>query len=284
MTNSKVWIVGAKGQLGMAISSHLDRLEFEILNTDKDDVDITDNKEVIRFGDSMRPETIINCAGLTDMKECERDPEKAYLVNAIGARNLSISARKTGAKLIHLSTDDVFGEFSLEPKNEFDPPSPTTVYGRSKLAGENFIREFATKHMIIRSSWIYGKGNDFVNNLLALAKEEKPIPVAKDQFGSPTSAEELANFIIFLLHTSEYGLYHGVCSGSCSRVEFAQEILRLAGLTSTILPVETKDAALTADRPSHCVLDNFMLRISKVYQMSHWKTALADYMQKGKEL
>ena len=135
----KVWIVGSEGQIGEAINDVLNPLEIEVLNTDKNELDITETDEVLRFGEINRPDVIINCAGLTDIELCEKEPEEAFRVNALGARNLSIVARKTGAKMVQLSTDDVFDGLAKKPYTEFDDTNPATVYGRSKRAGENYV-------------------------------------------------------------------------------------------------------------------------------------------------
>ena len=145
----KVWIAGASGQIGRALNDVLDPMEIEALNTDLDELDITDTDEVINFGTVNRPDVIINCTGITDTDECEKNPEHAYRVNALGARNLSIVARKCGSKIVQLSTDDVFDGQSKKPYTEFDDTNPLTVYGRSKRAGEYYVKEFTHKHFII---------------------------------------------------------------------------------------------------------------------------------------
>lgn len=178
----KVWIAGANGQIGRALNDVLDPMQIETLNTDLDELDITDTDEVINFGSINRPDVIINCTGITDTDECEKNPEHAYRVNALGARNLSIVARKCGAKIVQLSTDDVFDGKSKKPYTEFDDTNPLTVYGRSKRAGENYVKEFTHKHFIIRSNWVYGKGgNNFVNRVLETAEKR---PGAFRCFGS----------------------------------------------------------------------------------------------------
>ena len=157
--------------------------EFKVLDTDIDDLDITDTDEVLRFGEMNRPDIIINCAGLTNIEECENDISKAYKVNALGARNLSIIARKLEAKLVHISTDDVFDGKSDQPYNEFDQTRPQTAYGKSKLAGEQYVKEFTYKHFIIRSTWVYGLGNNFINDLLEKVNKGETLSIASDQLG-----------------------------------------------------------------------------------------------------
>ena len=274
----KVWIVGAEGQIGEAINEVLDPLEIEALNTDKNELDITQTDEVLRFGEIHRPDVIINCAAVTDVELCEREPEHAFRVNALGARNLSIVARKIGAKMVQLSTDDVFDGLASKPYTEFDETAPRTVYGKSKLAGERYVKEFTHKHFIIRSNWVYGKGNNFVNRVLAAADAGQSLSVAEDQYGSPTSAKDLAGIILYLIMTNEYGTYHATCKGVCSRYEFAQEILRLAGKQEQLNPVPTPQSDLSSARPAYAVLDNFILRIIEVYDMPQWKDSLAEFM------
>lgn len=275
---NKVWVIGASGQLGTAINELLDRREVEVLNTDLEEVDVTEAESVLNFGEMNRPDVIINCAGLTSVTECEENVEKAYKVNAVGARNVSIVARRIGAKLVHLSTDDVFDGMSETPYGEFEMPTPRSTYGKSKFAGERFVKDFAERYFIIRSNWIYGRGSNFIKDLLNLAKEKKTIQISEKAFGSPTSAKELARFIIFLMQSSEYGVYHATCEGSCSRFEFAKEIVRLAGLSVELQAVDSKEDELTVQRPAYTILDNLMLRLLENYQLPHWKEALTDYM------
>lgn len=279
----KVWIVGSEGQIGEAINEMLNPLEIEALNTDKNELDITQTDEVLRFGEINRPDVIINCAALTDVELCEKEPEHAFRVNALGARNLSIVARKTGAKMVQLSTDDVFDGLGKKPYTEFDDTNPITVYGKSKLAGEKYVKEFTHKHFIIRSNWVYGTGNNFVNRVLASADEGQALSVAEDQYGSPTSARDLARIILYLIRTNEYGTYHATCKGVCSRYEFAKEVLRLSGKKEQLNPVPTPQSDLSSARPSYAVLDNFILRIIDVYDMPDWKESLAEFMKERME-
>lgn len=280
----KVWIVGSNGQIGHALNEVLDPLEIEVLNTDKDELDITDTEEVLNFGIVNRPDVIINCTGVTDTKLCEEEPELAYRVNALGARNLSIVARKNGAKMVQLSTDDVFDGKSKKPYTEFDDTNPLTVYGGSKRAGENYVKEFTHKHFIIRSNWVYGKeGQNFVNQVLEAAEKGNALSVAADQFGSPTSAKDLARMILYLINTNEYGTYHVTCSGVCNRHEFAQEILRLSGKKIELKAVPTEQSDLSAVRPPYAVLDNFIFRIIDMYDMPDWKESLEEFMNERTE-
>ena len=260
-----------------------DPMQIEALNTDVDELDITDTDEVINFGTVNRPDVIINCAAVTDTDLCEKEPELAYRVNALGARNLSIVARKIGAKMVQISTDDVFDGIRHTPYTEFDDTNPKTVYGRSKRAGENYVKEFTHKHFILRSNWVYGNGNNFVNRVLHAADTKDELLIASDQFGSPTSAKDLARIILYLIKTNEYGTYHATCQGVCNRYEFAQEVLKLAGKRITLRPVVTSESDLSSARPAYAVLDNFILRIINVYEMPDWRASLKEYMDERME-
>lgn len=274
----KVWIVGSESQVGKAIATVLDETELKILCTDQEELDIINTEDVLSYGEIQRPDIIINCAAITDTALCEANPEMAYRVNALGARNLSLVARKHNAKIVQLSTDDVFDGKKDAPYTEFDDTHPLTVYGRSKRAGENYVKEFTHKHFIIRSNWVYGEGGkNFVNALLERAETETEITIPADQYGSPTSAMDLARVILHLMETNEYGTYHATCSGNCSRFEFAQEILRLAGKAVVLKPGSSAEVASV--RPAYAVLDNFILRIIDVYEMPTWQKSLREYLK-----
>ena len=273
----KLWIVGSESQVGKAILSVLDPMELEVLCTDKEELDISNTEDVLSYGEINRPDIIINCAAITDTKVCEANPELAYRVNALGARNLSLVARKHNAKIVQVSTDDVFDGKKDTPYTEFDDTNPLSVYGRSKRAGENYVKEFTHKHFIIRSTWVYGEGKNFVNALLQSAETEAEVSIPTDQFGSPTSAKDLARIILHLIHTNEYGTYHATCKGHCSRYEFAEEILKLTGKTLKLNPAMTKDVPTA--RPLNAVLDNFILRIIDVYDMPTWQESLKEYLE-----
>lgn len=274
----KIWVCGSRGQIGQAVNDVVDKLEFEMLDTDMDDLDVTDTDEVLRFGEMNRPDIIINCSGMTDIEACEENPSMAYKVNALGARNLAIVASKMQAKMVQLSTDDVFDGKSTAPYTEFDRTNPVTIYGKSKLAGENYVKEFTSKHFIVRSTWVYGKGSNFITNFLQRAEAGGEIAVASDQFGSPTSANELARFLLHLVHTSEYGTYHATNRGICSRYAFAEEILKMTGKQVTLQPVPTLMDELSKVRPAYAVLDNFIMSMVPVYDFPQWQDSLREYL------
>lgn len=277
----KIWICGANGQIGRAINEEVDKFEYELFDTDIDDLDVTDTDRVLSFAEINRPDIMINCSGVTAPALCDQDPARAFLVNALGARNLSIAARKLEAKLVQISTDDVFDGQSDRPYHEFDAVNPCTVYGKSKLAGENYVKEFTYKHFIIRSTWVYGKGDNFVLDFLEKVDAGEKLSIAADQLGSPTSARELARFILHLVHTSEYGTYHATNKGVCSRYEFAREILKLTGKRAEMKPVPTPLSDFSRVRPAYAVLENFILNMVPVYEFPAWQESLAEYLKEG---
>lgn len=243
MSITRVWIAGAGGRLGSALYHRFSgNTDYKLVTSDRD-VPIEDAREAGRFADLNHPDVIINCAGLTDVRACEEKPEEAYKINAIGARNLAVAARRIDAKLIQISTDDVFDGDDDAALCEFDDAHPTTMYGKSKYAGEKLVRELTDKHVIVRSSWLYGVGSyDFVDRVLDNAKKDGKVVLPEDEISSPTSADALAGFIECLMHTREFGLYHASCDGSCSRAEWAREILRLNGMDS--IPVSFAETIL----------------------------------------
>ncbi len=279
----KVWIIGGTGRVGKALRAVIDCREVEILSTDEEDVDITNGDNVISYGERNRPDIIINCAGITDLEECENNINKAYKVNAIGARNVALLSERIGAKLIHLSTDDVFSGTSNTPYSEFDIPRPSTVYGKSKFAGEQFVRDFAQHFFIIRSNWVYGAGKSYITQVVNIAKDHDKIKVSNETFGSPTSAVDLAKFIVELMQTSEFGIYHVTSQGTCSRYEYACEIVKLLGLNVEVVPVKNEEDEISVQRPAYAILDNVMLSILDNYQMPEWKDALKTYIDKYKK-
>ena len=272
----KIWITGAEGHIGTALLDLLEGVEYQLLPTDIEEVDITKIYEVTQFVHVNRPDVVINCAGLTDVQECENNVDEAYRVNAIGVRNVALAANEVNAKVIQISTDDVFDKESRVPYNEFDNVHPRTIYGKSKEAGEKILTQLLNRFVIIRSSWIYGIGRDFVDEVLRNVGQGKTMEVPNNQYAAPTSAKELAKVIRYFIDNEEYGLYHVVCPGSCSRYEFARTILEYSGKAGELdlYPVVIEDSA----RPTYSVLDNMMLRLTGIEEPKDWKAALKEYL------
>ena len=257
----KVWITGAEGHIGSALTDLLDCTKYQLLTTDINEVDITKLDEVQSYMRVNRPDVVINCASLTDVAYCAENRDEAYRVNAIGVRNIALAANDVHAKVIQMSTDDVH---------------PKTVYGKSKEAGEKFLTQLLNRFVIIRSSWIYGIGKDFVDEVLSNVGKIDVMEVPNNRYAVPTSAKELAKVIVYFIEHDAFGLYHVVCQGSCSRYEFAKAILEYAGKADQmeIVPVLSKDES----RPAYSVLDNMMLRLTGMDEPKEWRVALKEYL------
>lgn len=279
MIKQTIWVTGSKGRLGPSIMEALNHnREYKVIGTDKD-VDITNITEVEQMMQIYRPSVIINCAAASGVAYCEANMVEAFKVNALGARNLAIAARGANCKLIHISTDDVFDGKKAGRWNEFDAPEPKSVYAKSKYAGEQYVSSLCPKHLIIRSSWVYGgsTGNDYFGEVVAKGEAGEVFNAPVDKVSTPTSADELCKFIVKMIDTVEYGIYHAACEGMCTRNEFAQFVLSGMGY----------DVALAKGNfepeQSSTLLDNLMMKMTEVHEMPHWMEALKAYIAKVKE-
>ena len=280
----KIIVTGCNGQLGRALNKiYQDSREYECVNTDVAELDITNIDDVNRLVSEVKPYAIINCAAHTNVNGCETDIDNAYKINAIGPRNLSIAATRYHAKLMHISTDYVFDGQANTPYTEFDTPNPKAVYGKTKLAGEEFVKQFAQDYFIIRTAWLYGDGKNFVKTMLGLAQNHDKVTVVGDQFGSPTSADELARAVAYLLPTDNFGLFHGTCEGMTNWADFTREIYRLAGKTTVVETVTTQEydknaKGVVAPRPAYSVLENYMFKLTTNYMFADWEKAIDEYL------
>ena len=285
--SEKVVVTGCNGQLGRALKIELGKDDrFEYIGTDVDQVDITKSDELIAYIRDINPYAVVNCAAYTNVDGCEKNEDLAMKINAIGPRNLAVAAREVGAKLVHISTDYVFPGNGTSPYKEFDATSPKSAYGRTKLAGENFVKDFSDKYFMIRTAWLYGDGKNFVKTMLALSEKHDTIGVVDDQLGNPTSASELARAIHELLPTNEYGLYHGTCEGICSWADFTEEIFKLAGRKTTVEHISSEEYKRrfpdSASRPAYSALDNYMFRLNTEIRFKDWHDAIRDYIEEMK--
>ena len=283
---NRIMITGCNGQLGRALNQLYEKeTGITLINTDVfhgegiTSLDITDVGTVLSFVREMKPDAIINCAAHTNVDKCETDMDNAFKINAVGPRNLSIAAAEIGAKLMHVSTDYVFPGTEARALTEFDMVGPTSMYGKTKLAGENFVRDFGDKYFIIWTAWLYGDGKNFVKTMLKLAEDHREVSVVKDQYGTPTSAAELAKAVKYLLSTENYGLFHGTCEGSCSWADFAAEIFRLAGKDTKVNYITTEEFGSPTKRPAYSILDNYMLRLTTDFTFASWQDAISAYMK-----
>lgn len=284
----RIFITGASGQLGLALE-HLmvNNQDYTIYRTDaraSEDgrvmaLDITDEAAVTEAVRSVKPDIIINCAAMTAVDLCETEPEKAYSINALGPKHLATAAKEADIKLIHVSTDYVYDGRANLHYIETTEPNPLSVYGRTKLEGDRFVLEHCPKSFVLRTAWVYGEGKNFVQTMLRLADQGNIIRVVSDQYGTPTSALELAKVILFLMETESYGIYHTTCEGSTNWHEFALTIFEMAGREVMVEAITTSDYPTPAVRPKYSVLDNKALRELHGYYMKDWKEALKEYMK-----
>lgn len=281
MNMKKVLITGCNGQLGRALFNLLKDTDIEILNTDADTLDICNPGQVDKFIDMHKPDTIINCAAHTAVNKCEVDADNAERINAYGPENLARAAERTGAQIVQVSTDYVFDGSAKVPYIEEDQTNPQSVYGKTKLAGEQAVINNCSRYFIVRTAWLYGDGSNFVKTMLKLSDERDTLTVVNDQYGTPTSAMELARMILHIIPSGEYGIYHGTCEGQTNWYEFACEIMKQAEKKTKIIPVTTdeyKTEEKSAKRPMYSVLENRKLNSMGSYRMKDWKEAFTEYM------
>lgn len=278
----KIIITGGRGQLGRELAGVL--LEaggHEVISPGRQELDVTRMEELLRAFKAFSPEVVIHAAAATNVDQCELDHDLAYLVNALGSRNVAAAAAVVGAKLVFISTDYVFNGRAGRPYTEFDAPDPINIYGKSKLAGERYAAELCPRYFIVRTSWLYGRhGKNFVKTMLDLAGKRDEIAVVDDQVGSPTYAGDLARFIAGLIETELYGIYHASNGGECSWFDFAREIFRLAGLDHVrVRPISSAELNRPAPRPAYSVLDNYCIRLQGLPDLRPWQEALQDFLK-----
>jgi len=279
----RVLVIGASGQLGTDLVKVMDGWDLvPITHADLDICDFVYTRKVI---EEKKPDVVINTAAFNRVDDCEEEVSKAFWVNAFAVRNLAQICADLDCVLVHISTNYVFDGRKREPYTEEDPPNPLSVYGASKLTGEYFVRNICPKHFIIRTSGLYGvagsraKGGNFVETMIRLAKEDKPIRVVNDQVLTPTYTRDLAEKIKELLQTKAYGLYHITNSGECSWYEFASKIFELLGLNPEFVPTTTAEFGAKAKRPAYSVLAHEKLKRLRIDDVRSWREGLRAYLK-----
>jgi dTDP-4-dehydrorhamnose reductase len=288
----KILITGSKGQLGNELKDIINKGYSEIgkvseciknsqvFDFDVDKLDITDLKSVKNVLNTIKPDVVINCAAATNVDGCESDEDFAFKVNALGPRNLAMVCEEIGAKLVQVSTDYVFSGIGEKPLTEYDLTAPYSVYGKTKLLGENYVREFCSKYYIVRTAWLYGYvGHNFVYTMRRLGKEKDSINVVNDQIGNPTHANDLAYHILKLIETDEYGIYHCTGKGECSWYDFAKMIIELSNEECIVNPCTSEEYKTPAKRPEYSSLDNMMLRNTVGDEMRNWQDAIKSFIE-----
>jgi dTDP-4-dehydrorhamnose reductase len=294
----KILITGISGMLGVDLYKTL-REEYEVVGLDIKNfpstsfpspplskVDITDAHRLRKLFYQLAPDFVIHTAAYTDVDGCEKNPDRAHRVNALGTRNIALICQEKNIPLVYVSTDFVFNGKKNCPYTELDEPHPLNVYGRSKLAGENYVRSLLERYFIVRTSWLYGRhGKNFVETILKLAKEKEVLTVVGDQVGSSTYTKDLAQQMKKLVSGSSYGIYHITNSGSCSWYYFAEEILNLAGMRGVkVKPMTSKELHRPALRPQFSVLNHSSSGRGPEDTMRPWKEALKEYLEERKGL
>lgn len=276
----KILLTGGRGMLGRTLVRELS--DFTVIPTDLPEADITDEKAFDALLQQHAPQAVIHCAAMTAVDRCESEKAQAFRINAFGSANVASACFRHHIRLIGISTDYVFDGDAERPYNEFDLPSGgRTVYGQSKWASENAIRNHCPDHVICRISWLYGPGGpSFVHTMLQLADGSRPaLKVVADQIGNPTStlavARQLRNI---LLRPQLTGTFHLTCEGAASWAEFAEEIFRLAGKNQPVTPCTTAEFPRPAPRPANSRLEKLMLQIAGLPPMPHWRDALQEFM------
>jgi dTDP-4-dehydrorhamnose reductase len=280
-----VAVIGASGQLGSDVADEFLHAGNKVSLLSHGDIEISSLDSVRSVLTGIKPEVIVNTAAMHNVESCEKEPAKAYAVNALGSRNLATSAKECGAILIHVSTDYVFDGSKGEPYLESDPAVPLNVYGNTKLAGELFIRATTDNYVILRTSGLYGKrpcrakgGLNFVEFMLKLASERDELRVVNDEFVSPTHTLELAKQIVALARSREFGLYHATAEGSCTWYQFAQKIFEFTGKKVNLRIAAPNEFPAKVSRPKYSVLENQRLKALGMNRLQSWESGLESYL------
>jgi len=275
----RILITGSNGMLGHDLINALDDNHELILTTSKT-LDITDKEDVIASIVEKKPDLVINSAAYTNVDGCEENQDLAYRVNGEGVRNLALACKQIGCPLVHISTDYIFNGENTQPWVEDDEIGPISVYGKSKLEGEEAILEILDKYFIVRTAWLYGlNGGNFPKTMLELAKNHSEITVVYDEVGTPTYTLDLAKAISELIETDYYGIYHLTNSGSCSWCEFARYIFKIADVDVKVMPVTASEFARPAPRPHYSVLNNKNWIEHGFEPLRNYKEAIKEYIE-----
>jgi len=277
-----ILVIGAKGMLGRDLLPLLQSsfMEREVVGWDIEEIDIREEKSTRSKVETLNPETVINIAAYTDVDGCEKNREAAFQVNAEGMRHVALGAKACGAKVVYMSTDYIFDGKKKEPYLETDLPNPLSVYGQTKLKGEEVLQKGIDDHLIIRTQWLYGRhGKNFVASILRQAREKRTLTVVDDQTGSPTYTVDLSRAITGLLRQKSRGIFHVVNQGNCTWYTLSQAVMNFAQIEGiTLTPVSSEALGRPALRPSYSVLDTQKLERETGMRLRHWADALKEYL------
>ncbi len=271
-----ILITGASGQLGLALRKEL--TQHEIIGVDLPDHDISDKKIVNELMAEHKPDLLINSAAYTNVDGCAKEPEAAYKANALGPQNLALACLEHGTSMVQVSTNEVFDGTHPAGYEEWRTHNPINPYGKSKTAGEFNVRSILPQHYIVRTAWLYAStGRNFIHAIMNRAKDTGKVSVVTDEIGNPTYAKDLAMAIGQLVETGRYGTYHFVNSGACSRWEFANEILKLAGIEAENAPILSSAFKRASTPPPYGALHNINGAQAGIV-LRPWQDALAEFI------
>jgi dTDP-4-dehydrorhamnose reductase len=276
----RVLVTGARGMLGVDVCAAM-RRDHDVTGIDIQEADITDREAAIAVVRDAKPDEVIHCAAYTNVDGCEREPETAFRVNGDGTRNVAEAVEAVGARVTYISTDFVFDGAKREPYVETDAPNPLSVYGKSKLAGEEHVRTVCRRWRIVRTAWLFGAGGrNFVRTIVRAARDGKPLRVVSDQTGSPTYTEDLAARLRELLGCPD-GIYHVTNSGSCTWYKLARAALDAAGLEAVpIEPIRAADWPSPTTRPAYSAMGSSVMEGLGLAPMRPWEEAVGEFVRR----
>ncbi len=275
----RVAVTGATGMLARALLPQLEAAGHEVRALPRAQADVTRFPSLRAALEPFAPQWVVHLAAFTQVDDCERDPDLAFRVNGLGARNAALAAEACGAAVLAISSDYVFDGRANRPYREYDPAAPLSVYGRSKWAGEEAVREVAPRHVIVRSAWLYGAGGaNFVDTILRMARHGEPLAVVDDQRGSPTWTHDLARALVLLIAAGQFGTYHCTNGGDCTWHELAVHVVARGGLAVPVESIGSAALARPAARPAYSVLDRGWCEHVTGLSMPHWKDAVERYL------
>nr|WP_313120162.1 dTDP-4-dehydrorhamnose reductase [Proteiniclasticum ruminis] len=275
----KFMVTGGNGQLGHDVVLKLKELNINVIAPGRDDFDLTNREQIQKYIFKEKPDVIIHCAAYTAVDKAEDEKDICYSINLEGTRFIAETAKQINAKLVYVSTDYVFDGLGEEPHSEDKETKPVNYYGYTKEQGEKIVRAILDNYFIVRTSWVYGSnGNNFVKTMLKLAESRNELNVVSDQIGAPTYTKDLADFIINLVKTNQYGIYHGVNEGYCSWYEFAKTIFEKSGIEMKINPISTKEYPTKAARPLNSKLSKRNTDKAGISRLPHWEDAISRFI------
>ncbi|MDX1413384.1 MAG: dTDP-4-dehydrorhamnose reductase [Candidatus Promineifilaceae bacterium] len=275
----KILITGALGQLGKALTTKL--ASHKLALVDLPETDITDRESIFNSVEAFQPEIVIHCAAFTHVDECTRQPQLAYRVNSLGTQNVALACHHVDAVMVHISTNEVFSGTRLDGYEEWMPLDPRNTYGRTKAAAEEHVRHILQKSYIVRLAWLFAPGGrNFIHAILEQAQKQRQLRVVTDEIGNPTYSEDLAEAIAQLVKSGQYGIYHFVNQGACSRYDFAHEILHQVGLADVkLIPILSSEFVRASSPPPFGALKNITGNSIGI-SLRPWQEAVAEYINK----